>query len=1373
MEQSGIPQTYSLRQFPFREGVPRDSVKEEFHFVLPKAHMLDHVRTFADFAHTHISYAHMTVLTFVAEACTNVVKYRGDRRPDQLMTDLDGNSAARITPILTYVPKRTHTEGGDALTPEQLLADDNIAAYVISVLVRDEQLNLAYAFADQIDINRYGPPTYRKKSEDDDGIVIQTGGPPAQAVPAVAPAQANAQQYVGVNAFNDDESLDSEDGMEMDVDMHDPAEPAAAPLPVDGNRNNIDANKYLPLDTWGSRFWYPRKSGQAESKYMLAKRTDDKPKLTTKQRPVLHLKINSTLQFMKFFVSYMKGLSFDEQPYEGTSSEISVATVREDSESHFKNCFSLDEAVSQLERLGAAPQFCNLANWSSVDGHFVIPEQLELHVAARLRADLFNAESLFAYCMPHCTIIDKTIIQPTPKSSGSLIRLNNGTTLDLGNEFASIDFTLEHDRLRKLAEANEFLDVWQVYFDRFRNVEMSLRKEVQAAGYSPLPPDLLRRLLSFRDQGFRHFSAVNHVQNTNLPDGNKALLQWRIDYPEIRVPIMHLFEPTSASPMSPFSQWRANELMFAESVLKVADFMVPIFPKILRASMMVWLPFMNGCTNREHMQFVGPPGTMKSDTLTRFQGVFIDGTYIAKSGGSKKGILGPHRSQRLVEIYHELNSILAPSSDPRGSDQETVEIKLTQLSEGLYIYETSMEDPATNERIDVRKVSHYTNNVIGAKNPQSSRNQLSRDGAAAAMLDRTTREKVVPTASPGRQTMSERVFQDFMNAERSSSMPQEMFRVMQMAVADYCCLMSCYAVPLPNIDLFASVAPNAFGYLSTMHPQLANRLRDISRVKSRLYTEIITDMARQGVCSAIGLAKSALTGDAYIYNTEEAVREMSKYAYTTYEQMVFVLSGSVYNMSEGQYNSIMATFIVETTDYIPMGYDPSDDAPQAWPAQPVDLDAPAQPGEAQGMLARAKDLKYWTLEQVLDELLKYGKNYLGTPRTNKSTGEHADQPYIMREHGNKAVPLKESHRATYEYSNSDNPKIKDSHRNLDLDLFSVVAGVTNDNPEPPRLERSYNCEQLFKVEQIGAQQYINFNYIRINGTPDEYANSFSDPIGGKVMTPDTIKDIIYTLRNTKVIVPYIPLVPKDHDLAKLHPGYVQSLRYSYSSLRKFKLFNVPVVITDSKRFYILAAYSETDPALVIEKMVEHMCYESTRETRTMIGVPSADISPTYRTVHIKPRPGVALTVARKTNLTKSQFERLQKQFDMSEADIDGYSQEGSSVYTTVDIEEQMALRAIFYAHPEMSLEQAKLYTPRGIWKRFYGEQGVYREGNPYTVSVEPEAEAKKRKSDEAPRDSKRRKQPSLVVKKTPIHVGLDMQPPQQHHHHSTLEVWDD
>ena len=1336
MDLSGIPLELSKHEFPMRDAISRDSISEEMHFVMPKKHMKRRVRTVADFGHNHLDYVYISALTFLAEAFSNVVRHRGDLRPDNMMNDLAGNFASRITPVLSYIPSRTHHEDGSPLDAEELLDDDNIVAYMFSFFVRDPQLHISYAIADQIEINRYGLPQFRKKGEDDEGVMVAPG-----AAPANAPLGQNvdADNLAGPNAFDSDE--DSDDSHEMDEfdNNNNNNNPPPAALP---NQNNVDADKYRSLDGYGSRYWYPKKIG-AEKKF-----ADPVKRPRGPHRATAHRSVSSNMDYANFFGCFINGLDIDNgsiMRLAGDSSNFSVASIPGDDPLHPNVAFSLDVAVQKLERLGAAPIFCLRRNWSDMDNNFVVPEQLELHVAAQLRLSRFNAQDLFDYRLPHCQILDRNFIRPpSEKGLGSEVLLDSGAHKSVENYLNSTGVFLEHERVAQLQAKHVVNDCWQEYFDKFHDVESTFRRRFKE-NKGVIDDVFKRELKQFRMQGLRHYSALNCLNNPTLPDGNKALIEHVIKLGEVRVPILHLFEPLSDTTQSAYSQWRANEMLFAESIFGICDFMVPLFPKVMTSTAMVWLPRMGGSTNKEHQQFIGPPGTMKSDTLGRIQDALIDNTYRLKSGGSKKGILGPHRSQRQIEIYHELNNILSPSKDPMGSEQDTTEMKLMQLSEGKYIYDSTMEDPKTNERIDVRKVSDYTNIIIGAKNPPGRRT-LSRDGSGSAMLDRFTRNRIIPTAAPGRMSISERVFQDFMSAGSCSEMPREMFNVIQLAVADYCCMMGCYARPLPNIELFSDVAPNGIAFLATMHPELANRLREIAHIKTRLYSETLMNSAKYAVCSAIGLAGQALvTGEPYIYNAEEATAEMSRYCYTDMETLVYVMSSSVYNMSEGQYNAIAATFILETTSYEPLGHGKEIDNPQDWPVA-IDLDAPVQSNaEAVKRATEAQNINNWSLEQVLNEVLDKGIDYLGKPRLNSKTGQVDEQQYVMRPHTRAANP------------NSN----KDDEGNVDLDLFSIVAGATNRFEDPPRLKRDYVSDFVFKVENYKNQQYINFNYVRIDGTPDDFANSFSHTVGDRVMTPDSIKDVIYALKRTRIIAPYIPVMPKTNKLCLNHPGYIQSLRHSAKALKEFKLYNLPVLIEDSKRFYLLVSFAETNPAVVISKMVESMCYEATRETHTMVGVPDRESAFNFQTVHIKPRPGVVLTVARKSNLTKQNFERLRKQFGIEENSIDGFNADGMpTVYKSEDIEEHHALNAIKYADSDLTLDQARRYTPRGIWERFYGVDGVYKPGNPYTVNAEPiRANNGKRKvDDQAPISTKRQhvRGPVSFAAKPPVLVPVDM-----------------
>ena len=352
MQQKGVPLPLYEDEFPWRNAIVRESIVEEIHFVVPKHCMLGHTFTMGDYCHDRESWATISALTFIAEACWNVKTYRGDMRPYDLLKSQNDEYYSRITPILSYIPKRTHTEDGELLSPEDLLMDNNIAAYMFSVFVRDEQLKLSYAFADQLDINRYGKPVPRMKGDGDDIVkMMAEPAPPQRALPAPG------DDFAGPDAFNNNDDDDDDDNDESS----EAADADAAPNNA-GNRNNIDADKYRPLDAYGSRYWYPKKVDPTKDTRKFKK----KKKLEPGQQPLLHKPIKSVQDYIDIVVTAFGRIDVQQHGaifrYTASSPHFSLADIQEDEPVHHKNFLSLNTALAKLRQLGAAPAFGELRN---------------------------------------------------------------------------------------------------------------------------------------------------------------------------------------------------------------------------------------------------------------------------------------------------------------------------------------------------------------------------------------------------------------------------------------------------------------------------------------------------------------------------------------------------------------------------------------------------------------------------------------------------------------------------------------------------------------------------------------------------------------------------------------------------------------------------------------------------------------------------------------------------------------------------------------------------------------------------------------------------------------------------------------------------
>lgn len=1321
----GVPLNLEPHEFPYREGIHRDSIHDELHIVLPKEVLSSRARTLSFIASTDSAFIYVACLTFLSEAFTNIVKHRGQLRPETSMNDLNGNYCDRITVIMTYAPKVTHNYAGDPLPPDELLDDGNIAGYLFSFFSRDPDLKFSHALADQIDINRYGLPSIRKKDRDADDAA------PAAEAPAQRNDDEDSEDLAGPHAFDQDE----QEGSELENHIGDLLQPNQPPEPPP-DQFNVNAARYKALDVFGSKYWFPKKvnpNNDYQNRFERARSQDNGlPNLTVYDA---YKKINSTARYIAYFGRAIckLGVSADQfDRFRASNSSFTVGHIALDDPFHHSNAFSLANALNQLEQLQTAPEICNPANWRTPAGHFVIPSQQELHLSARLRLENFNSVDLMRFCLPHCAITDQMMIRPPSNTGvGEVVMLDDGRMFDLTAMHKEMGVQREHARIADFQKKFVIRDPFQEYFDEFRSVERDFMSRFAACN-GDVDAEYKKQYRTFRKQGLAKFNELHTLTNRKLPEGNQALIAFMENannkYP---VPVLHLFESLSPTTRTPFAQWRINELLFAENVLKIGHFMVHIFPKIMLSTLMVWLPKMDSNINKEHQAFIGPPGTLKSDTILRIADVLIPGTHIPQSGGSMKGLLGPHHSQRLVEFYNELNGILVPSSEPQGSEKSLAEMKLNQLGDGIFVYANTAEDPISKDRLHVHQKSDYTNIIIGCKNPHTKSN-VSEDGPGAAMMQRFSYTRIIPTMS-GRSSMAEQIFQDFNAGESYIEMPREIWRARQLAVAHYCGRMACYGVPLPNIGLLSDIGAKGIHYLETMFPQVANRIRGIARIKTSLYAENLGNMANLALLSLIGLAGQAeRQGEVYIFNAEEVVLEMQRYAYTNMETLVYVMSQRVYDMSEGQYNAITAKVILETTDYKPLNSGTETEKFMPWPAA-IDMDRPSRNNvEATKKVIDAQNVSLWSMEEVIAEIVKEGKNYLGTTRYNPKTRDRSSHPYQMREANAPRVRMAEDDADPDE----DEPE--------SIDLLSTVAGITDDTREPSRLERNYNCALTFKTELIEAKQYVNFNYVRIKGTLIAFANSFTHGLGALLLTAATLKDIIFSLRKTNLIVPYIPVMPIDHELCRKHPGYVQAIRHSYVAIhRHLKLFNLPVIIEHTDEFFILAAFAETDSRLVIEKMVESMCYNKTRESHSIVGISDPQSSSTEMLgIHIKPRPGVKLHTSRKNNLDSEEVRRMQKQFGPKARNLVDYDvTKQNNVYLDDDIEEIHAIRAIRYAEPSLSMEKILTYTPKGIHERFYGANGVYKPGNKWTINTHrPIPEGKpKRPAPEIQHSSKKMK----------------------------------
>ena len=621
--------------------------------------------------------------------------------------------------------------------------------------------------------------------------------------------------------------------------------------------------------------------------------------------------------------------------------------------------------------------------------------------------------------------------------------------------------------------------------------------------------------------------------------------------------------------------------------------------------------------------------------------------------------------------------------------------------------------------MSVRKEADYTNTFVGCRNPMPM--SFSPNGSTAAMYDRATHHSLISLQIDNRATMAEKIFRSVMAGNAGKTLTRGIFATQQRAIMEYCGIMAFYGIALPDITLFSDIAPLAVAKIASQHPAIQNQLRNIGKIKTRIYAEVISNAAKYALMSAIGLAgrKFGPQRKEYVYRTEEVVLEMQRYAYCDMETLIFVMSEAMYDMTDSDFHGIAQQFAIQAAHYKPFGTDKRDRRENLhyWPVH-VDQDRPPE-GAAEQVagLLQQRSMANYSLERFLDVLLGtrqksgkrandgIGRDYLSLPKLNAKTGDVKSQRYQLREY---------------------RPSSEEHHLHTLLEDFRQLAEL-NDVPSDrqPRLEREVTETTYMQHMLSSGEILINFNYIQVMGDFSSFSASFGERLGDFLISSDGVKDLLYRMRRMTMITPYIPTIPKGHGLEQ-RVGDIQSLRYSPQAMREFKHYKVPVLIPDTKCFYLLTAFCETNPHVVIRNMISSMTYNATRSFNCLIGIPAQNNRLVYDQVQVRPEPGKELHVARRSNIDERQFKRIQAQFNLTEESVDGYK-DNSSTYKEIDIEAERAMQHLRRCFPTESDEELVNYTPRGIERRFYAPGGFYYaekgQESPYTIPYTEEQEA--------------------------------------------------
>ena len=1237
---------WERKDFPYHAGINYETIYDEAHFVLPFSVFGRNPRTLEDYNQTEVlAKLNIDMINNFAQSFTNGYKYRGSNKLNPRITGVDGFSQDRITVIATYVPKRIRSEV-EHFMQEELFERENIAAIVFSFLVRDPELRIDQMLDDQLDINAFGLPTYCKRDE-----------------------------------YEDDEEEERPAGAELgDIDVDraeeelfdefvNPAGVAVEVRPDVPDAPQVQARfNYNPIDARGSRYCF------------VPKLNSKQPKIPQVERgvPTDFEKIKSVQSYFKIACKVLARVGLEPQQAVVAESKIRISQLPTNHPWHHRNAFSLWAALEKLRDLGAAVEFTDMDEWYDVHSNYFSPPCNDLlGVAVHYPLTKFNATELHHNCLPHCHVWDRSYIRPVNEKRTVPTVMVGNEEIDLELLAEDLGIELQHEKERKLQQKYIFRDPFDFYHSEYAGREAELRKL--------FTPNTMQRyynmLHQLRKQGRNYYTSLMETNAPDLPEAYKKLINYANDIGKWEVKVMHIYQAEECGEenvLTWISQWRSNQLMFAETCMRVADTTLLLFPRLIRQANIIYLPE----TKKEHRQLIGGPGDGKSRTILQLLECRIPDTYKEKSGSSPLAMIGSMQSERMLDIYEELPEVLAPKKDPSGQLLELMETMLLAL-EGTVIRETTIKNEKTDERIFIRKRGDRTNGTLGARNP--GRHTYAPNGTAEAMHNRQIAYDIIPVSMPHRANIAESIFAQIMKNNEGQSEYKWMCHTEQRAVMEYCANMGTYGVPEPDISLFSDLAPIAIGVIATQYPSIMRQLRRLENIKTKVMAEVVANAARVGVMSGVGLA--GRSDEPYVFDTDEVLTEMAKYACCDMETLFYVLSESIYDILRGEYNSVAAQILIESANYLPYGYAEEDETADYWP-QHIDTSLPAL-SERQAIGAKnQEDLPaHYSIERFVEVLKRDGKDVLREPRVDHFGSKKGAFTWISR----TLRPYKMKHE--------------------DYEIFTTLNRANSAEQRPHRLKRERGHTQ-YKIEEMpDGTTLINYNYVMLEGSFADFASSSHGTIGCYDIDESTMRDILYKLKRQTIVTPYIPCISTGSVLAD-RPGDMQSLRYSSYALSHPNLYKLPVIIQSTDCFYMLAAFAETNPRVLIQTMLDSMCYHKTREFNCLIGVPMTHDKLLYDKYKARPRVGKKLKLARSSNLSKEKLERLEKQFGVVLSDLEGNTYEKE--YKEVDIERERIMAHVRREFPMMEESEIEIYTPKGIRKRMFDPRtGVYSKNGKY------------------------------------------------------------
>jgi hypothetical protein len=503
MELPGKKVSYEPQLWPYTGNINTAAIQQQLHFPIDTRHMSSMYRTLADFDKSNPKPLTSTiVLQLIAEAVTNTLRFRGTHAGTSWLGE-----NPRVTVLLSYITRDIWENEEDRigqLEMKHVLREDNVVGMMFSVFIMDQELDFSDAVADQLKINVYGPPKFRKKngnnndSDDEDDAMDVDGRPD---VPGRKLDDRASKYYF-------DKNRDGTSRLE-------PRERFNNSLTNLYRRvhNNVAYVRLACMFTAGIRDSMDALTRKSDD-FILSQLPHDSP-----FRPNNAFTLGSALD---------KFREWGANP----------VFCRRDS---WVNTWRAGD--DHTETFGAP-------FWRAGAGH----AQGSAACTAYYSLEHFNARDLMEFCLPHIELTDTLLIQPGSKRAKTVVDAE-GDEFVLEDFLHSLGIKTMAEQIRERKDGNINQDIFNDYFAKF--CEVAARIDEMLENPDEPSPDYIEQLRRLQSQGYSWYSSVMDPNNTKLPEGYQALqlhIWERTDW----TPLYDRMWQTGNVAMTPFAQMKVS-----------------------------------------------------------------------------------------------------------------------------------------------------------------------------------------------------------------------------------------------------------------------------------------------------------------------------------------------------------------------------------------------------------------------------------------------------------------------------------------------------------------------------------------------------------------------------------------------------------------------------------------------------------------------------------------------------------------------------------------------------------------------------------------------------------------------------------------------